>query len=152
MTNKLLLEILWWLITGLVTFAVLYPIYTTLDSYRFGWINVIYIFTFITLTRHIFLLQLTFLANQEKAKLAIIFLAVPAVFLLIQELTLFQSYINREGLGSLVGALPYDRRTNMINYIRNEMFFFGVGAIISSIVLPFRLILSIWRVRNRGTV
>jgi hypothetical protein len=48
--------------------------------------------------------------------------------------------------------LPYDKRDSMIAYIRNQMFFFGMGSILSCVLLPFRLILSIWRGRNRGTV
>jgi len=32
------------------------------------------------------------------------------------------------------------------------MIFFGVGGIITGIILPFRMIISLWRMRNKGTV
>lgn len=153
MDSKQQLEMLWWIITIIVVFAVLYPIYNTLGGeYLYTWTNVIFIVTFITVTRYIFLLQHTWLADKETVKVILVFLAVPAVFLLSQELNLFQTYINKQGLDSIVGKLPYDKRANMINFIRSEMFFFGVGSIISTALLPFRLILSVWRKRNRGTV
>ncbi len=152
MKQKHYLELIWWIITIISTVIVLFPIYTTLDTYRFGWINIIYIITFITVTRYIFLLQHTFLAHIEYLKVIIIFLCIPAVFLLVQELNLFQTYIDKQGVDALVGDLAYGRREPMLAYIRNQMFFFGMGAIISCILLPFRLILSIWRGRNRGTV
>jgi hypothetical protein len=152
MKQKHYLELIWWVITVLITIAVLFPIYSSLPSYRFGWINIIYIVSFITVSRYIFLLQHTFLARIEYLKVILIFLCIPAVFLLVQELNLFQTYIDEEGVDALVGSLPYDKRDSMIAYIRNQMFFFGIGSIVSCVLLPFRLILSIWRGRNRGTV
>lgn len=152
MKQKYYLELIWWAITILIVIAVLFPIYSSLPAYRFGWINIIYIITFITVARYIFLLQHTFLAKREYLKVILIFLCIPAIFLLSQELNLFQTYIDEEGVNALVGNLAYDERDSMIEYIRNQMFFFGMGSIISCVLLPFRLILSIWRGRNRGTV
>ncbi len=152
MKQKHYLELIWWALTILIAVAVLFPIYSSLPSYRFGWINIIYIITFITVSRYIFLLQHTFLAHIEYLKVIFVFLCIPAVFLLVQELNLFQTYIDEEGVDALVGSLPYNKRPSMLAYIHNEMFFFGVGAILSCVLFPFRLILSIWRGRNRGTV
>jgi hypothetical protein len=152
MKQKHYLELTWWMITLLVTVAVLFPIYSSLPTYLFGWINIIYIVTFITVSRYIFLLQHTFLARIEYLKVILIFLCIPAIFLLSQELNIFQTYVDQEGVDALVGDLPFDQRDAMISYIRNEMFFFGIGSIVSCVLLPMRLILSIWRVRNRGTV
>lgn len=146
------LELIWWIVTLIIVVAVLYPIQSNLTSYRFNWINIIYIITFITVSRYIFLLPYTFLARIEYLKVILIFLCIPAVFLLSQELNLFQTYVDGEGVDALVGDLPYEKRDSMIAYIRNEMFFFGMGSIVSCVILPLRLILSIWRGRNRGTV
>jgi len=152
MKQKYYLELIWWIITIIAAIVVLFPIYSTLDDYRFGWINLVYILTFITVSRYIFLLKYTFLARIEYLKIVLIFLCIPAVFLLIQELNLFQTYIDKQGVDALVGELPYGKRESMLAYIRNEMFFFGTGSIVSCIIFPFRLIISIWRGRNRGTV
>jgi hypothetical protein len=40
----------------------------------------------------------------------------------------------------------------MTQYIRSEFLFFGVGSVIVSILLPFRMIISVWRTKNKGTV
>ena len=152
MKQKQYLELLWWFVTIIIAVVVLFPIYTNLNSYKFYWINIIYIITFITVARYIFLLPYTFLAKIEFLKVIFIFLCLPAIFLLSQELNLFQNYIDKEGVDALVGNLPYERRESMLAYIRNEMFFFGMGSIMSCIIFPLRLILSIWRGRNRGTV
>jgi hypothetical protein len=40
----------------------------------------------------------------------------------------------------------------MMNYIRSEMLLFGVAGIISSVIFPFRMLMSVWRYRNQGRV
>jgi hypothetical protein len=60
MKQKHYLELIWWVITVLITIAVLFPIYSSLPSYRFGWINIIYIVSFITVSRYIFCCSILF--------------------------------------------------------------------------------------------
>lgn len=48
--------------------------------------------------------------------------------------------------------LGIEEQYKMGDYIRNEMVFFGVASLTTTFLLPTRMILSIWRVRNRGTV
>ncbi|MFN7118078.1 MAG: hypothetical protein ACK4TA_14855, partial [Saprospiraceae bacterium] len=104
-----------------------------------------------TLSRYIFLLPYTFLANRQRLKVALIFLCIPVVFLLIQELNRFQTYLDYNGLEVLLGNFSTQPEESLINYTYNEMLLFGVGSVVSGIVFPFRLTLSIWRRRNRGT-
>jgi hypothetical protein len=152
MNNKIILELIWWTFTAVVTAAVLFPIYASTQHYTFYFTNVLFIVTFITVSRYIFLLKFTFLAHLQILKIAIVFLAVPFIFFLIQELNLFQTFLDEEGAEAMIGRMPFQAQENIISYIRSEMLLFGVGSIISCILLPFRMILSVWRVRNRGTV
>lgn len=152
MSRTTLLELVFWIFTALAALVVMLPIITEVEGYPFWFINIIYIVTAITATRYIFLLQHTFLARRQPLKVALVFLCIPFVFYLIQELNHFQTFIGEEGMDALVGSLPYRRRNNMADYIRSEMLFFSVGSIISSVILPFRLLSSYWRTRNRGTV
>jgi len=152
MYRKALLEIIFWAFTAVVAFAVLFPVVNEIKTYPFLFINVVYIVTAITVTRYMFLLQHTFLAHRQALKVALVFLCIPFVFYLIQGLNHFQTFIDEQGLDALVGSLPYQRRNNMADYIRNEMLFFGTASIISSAAFPFRLLASVWRNRNRGTV
>ena len=151
MNRKALLEILFWAFTALVAAIVLLPIINEVEGYPFFCINVVYIVTAITVTRYLFLLPHTFLAHRQVLKIALVFLCIPFVFYLIQELNHFQVFIDEEGLDALVGNLPYRRRNNMVDYIRSQMILFATGSIISSVAFPFRLIVSVWRTRNRGT-
>ena len=147
------IEFIWWLFTALLIAAVLLPIYSAIYfRYPFYWINSIYIICFVTLTRYTFLLQQTFLAKQQALKVIIFFLCLPLGFYLIQELNTFQTFLDEEGWDAVVGNLDYGKRNGMINYMRNQMLLFGVGSIISTVVFPFRLLISFWRTRNRGTV
>ncbi|HQU59067.1 MAG: hypothetical protein KDD02_01440 [Phaeodactylibacter sp.] len=152
MGRKAQLELFFWIFTAVITVAVLLPILTAVDHYPFLFVNIVYIVAAITVTRYLFLLPHTFLARQQQLKVVFFFLFLPFLFYLIQELNHFQVYLDEEGLDSVVGKLAYEHRNNMVDYIRSEMILFGVMAIIGSIALPLRLLISVWRMRNRGTV
>lgn len=146
------IELLWWVFTVILVFAVLLPILTSIHAlYPFYFVNVIYIITFVTLSRFTFLLHQTLLAKRQVLKIVIFFLCIPLIFYLIQELNAFQVFLDEEGWDAVVGNLAYGNRNGMINYMRNEMIFFGVGSIIAAILFPLRLVVSVWRTRNRGT-
>jgi dipeptide/tripeptide permease len=146
------LELFWWLITGLVLAAVLLPIYFNIGNFPFYRLNIVVIICFITLGRYIFLLPYTFIARREVWKIVIVFLCIPLVFYLVQELNYFQTFIDERGVESLVGKRPADKQMQWVYFIQNEILLFGVGAVIATVIMPFRLILSVWRGRNRGTV
>ena len=152
MQKKLQLELLWGLLSLIVVIAVLFPIFYKLDHYPFTSINVIFILVFITFTRYVFLLRDTFLASLQYVKIAIILLSPIIIFYLINEINYFQTFMDEEGMDALVGNLAYDERNDMANYIKNELLLFGVGSIVSALFLPLRLVLSVWRGYNRGTI
>ena len=143
------LELIWWLITAIAIALVLLPIYSSLgQNFPFYTVNIVFIAGFITLTRYLFLLKHTFLAERTYLKLALMFLSVPAIFLLVQEVNLFQVYVDENGAEALVGSLPRDRQLPMMAYIRNEMVLFGVGCTIAAIAFPLRMVMSLWRRYN----
>jgi len=45
-------------------------------------------------------------------------------------------------------AVSKNRLENVVNYVRSEMLFFGVGSIIVAIIMPFRMVMSVWRTYN----
>ncbi len=142
------LELIWWLITAIVAAVVLFPIIRKLPDFPFLWSNVAFVVAFITLTRYIFLLRYTFLADRMLLKVTLFFLCIPIAFLLVQEINAFQVYLDENGPDSLVTSLPSAEQNGMMTYIRSEMLLFGVGSVISSIILPIRLLVSIWRRYN----
>lgn len=139
------LEIVWWLITAVVAATILFPIYYQLPDYQFLWSNLILIVLAITFTRYIFLLRYTFLASWRYIKVAVIFACIFIAFLVVQEINIFQTFLDENGIEPIVGTLAREDQEPMIKYIRSEMLLFGVTALIGCIVLPMRLVVSIWR-------
>ncbi|MDX1940015.1 MAG: hypothetical protein SFU99_05650 [Saprospiraceae bacterium] len=64
----------------------------------------------------------------------------------------FQTYLDYNGTEALLGQTNIEVSSGLIRYTYNEMLLFAVGSIISSVIFPFRLAISLWRGRNRGTV
>ena len=150
---SLVLEIVWWIFTLLLVAGVLYPIYSKANAtYPFYKSTILFVVVFVTFTRYIFLLKHTFLAHFEKLKLAIILFSAITIFLLVNELNFFQTHLDEKGIGSFLGHLSLPEQDSLGAYIRNVLLFFGAGSIIAAIVLPLRLVVSIWLGRNRGTV
>ncbi len=152
MTQKVQLELYFWLFTLLVTAAVMLPILTSVPGYPFTFVNIVYVIVAITMTRYLFLLKHTFLAKRQSLKVVVVFLCIPLIFYLVQNLNYFQTYLDEEGPEAIIGKLAYTEQQNLLVYIRSELLLFGVMSIISSVLLPFRLVLSVWRTRNRGPV
>lgn len=148
----LVLELLWWIVTAIVVFAVLYPIQKAMHVWPFQTWNIVFVVTLITLTRTIFLLPHTFLAKRQEVKVFLILAMFPFVFYLIGGFNGFLTYVEENTFETLTGHLPAADKKSIENYLWNEMLFFGAGSIIAAPVLAGRLFLSIWRLRNRGTV
>lgn len=155
---KLSLEVVWWIITAIIVFAVMYPIHKAFVDFPFWGINILFIVIFVTYTRYIFLLKHSLIAYNFPVKLFVLFLSLPLTFYLISCLSEFQFFLDEEGQNALLmpgmlrEPLSAADGVNLTNYVRKELFFFSVGSIITAIFMPFRMVKSIWRTRNRGTV
>lgn len=145
-------ELLWWMATAVAVAAVLLPILTRVPDYPFLLGNIIFVTAFITFTRYIFLLKHTFLAYRQVLKVVVFFLFFPIIFLIVEQINHFQTYLDNYGFVPMLGHLPLNTFNNLSRYIYNEMLFFGVGAVVAGVILPFRLLISVWRLRNRGKV
>jgi len=152
MNQKITLEIIWWLVTALITVGVLFPILTTVEEYYFLIPNIVFIVVFVTFTRYIFLLKYTFLAHSQYGKAAFVLTSLVVIFLLGQEVNQFQTFVDENGWEAVIGDRANTSRRTLVEYIHTEMLFFGVGSILSAVALVFRLLISVWRYHNRGTV
>ena len=146
---KLKLEFVWWIVTGLVLVAVLFPILSQVQEYRFLAPNILFVVVFVTMSRHLFLLKHSLLDRYEIPKIVLVFLSVPLAFHLIHSLNIFQTFLDEEGINSLLNELPYAKQRGLSRYIHSEMLLFGIGSIITSALMPVILIVSIWKKRNR---
>jgi len=141
----ILLELVWWIATAIITIGVLFPIWQSTVDYPFWTINIIAIVAAITITRYIFLTDFTFLAKWKYFKVALVSITLPIVFLLIQNLSDFQAYLDEEGLDHILKNLNSADRASMFSYIRSQMLFFGTASIIAGIVMPIKLTKSVWK-------
>jgi hypothetical protein len=82
----------------------------------------------------------------------LVFLSIPIIFNLINNLNYFVTYLDEFSYEAFLGHLGANTRNSLETYIKSEMLLFSVGSIIAAILFPFRLIVSLWRQRNRGTV
>jgi len=150
--QKFKVELFWWMFTSVLVCIILLPIYTKVPFYPFYAENIFFIVAFITFTRYIFLLPLTLIAKFKWIKVFIIAVSVILFFVMSTGMSDFRNFVDEKGLQTLVTNLDVQAQSNLINYIKNEMIFFGVGSIIAGVILPFRMLISLWRMKNRGTV
>lgn len=146
------LELIWWVITAIVVWTILYPVYKAMHVWPYeGW-NIAFVVVSITLTRYIFLLRHTFLAWQQEVKVGLLLLMFPLTFIMVDALNDFMVYIEENTWDGLTGHLPPPDKRAIEDYMWTEMLFFGVGSCIAPPVFAARLFISVWRTRNRGTV
>ena len=150
--SKLYFELIAFAIAFLVAIVILIPLYNNTLNYTFFLSNFLFIFLFITFTRYIFFLRFSIFSHITIAKLIFIFATIPLAVLLMDAFSVFQEYADTIGLQEFVKHLDADRQSGIVAYMRNQMLFFGAGSILTCVLLAFRCIISIWRVRNRGTV
>lgn len=150
--HKIIAELLWWIFTAVVVILVLFPVWKNTIDFPFYVENAMLVIVFITFTRYIFFLPISFIARLKWIKVFIILSVVLFCFILATALGDFRNYMDEKGLQTLVTHLHVTRQTSVMTYIKNEMIFFGTGSIITAILLTFRLIISLWRMRNSGRV
>lgn len=150
--RKYLVDGLFWLVTAVVVCLVLLPIYSKGISFPFIGFNILFIGVALTWTRYIFFLKNLPFSHFTPLKLIFIFTAIPLMIILLDGFTAFQAYHDEVGLQELVPHLSLGDQRTMIKYIKTEYTFFAVSSIICAIILPVRMIVSMWRVRHKGTV
>lgn len=146
------LELIWWVVTAVVVLAVLYPIHKAMYVWPYEAWNIAFMVVLITLARYLFLLPHTFLAKQQEVKVALLILMFPLTFIMVDALNGFMVYIEENTWDPLTGHLPLAEKNSIEQYIWTQMLFFGMGSCLTPPAFAARLMLSIWRTRNRGTV
>ena len=140
------------LMTAVVVVVVMYPIWTQFPEFRFQWTNVLYIIAFLTFTRYTFLLRYTFLATAQNVKIGFILLTLIIILGLVTQIQDFNVWIDAGDPERLMPLVPQSKRDGLLNYIKSEFLFFAVGAVVASAFLAGRLLMSVWRTRNKEGV
>ena len=153
MNKKLVaFEVIWLMITVLVIMLFLLPIYSSVGlTYPFYFENSMVIFIAITFARYIFLLKHHWLTLSNYIKGIFMFVSIPVFIYLMDVLYDFQALYDEQGIGSIMDHLSFKSQKTMGLYIRSQMIFFWVTAFITNAMMPFRMLISIWRKVNKGT-
>lgn len=152
LANRFKVESLWWIITLLIVFLVMFPIYRANPEFDYLWINIMFIVVFVTGTRYIFLLKYTPISHSFWPKVIYMAASVPIFLKLLDFLAEFNVLIDEKGAHSFFPMLATKAQLSLGKYLNTEFVFFGVGAILVAVIFAFRCLVSIWRMRNRGTV
>jgi hypothetical protein len=150
MNTKLSLELVWWVATAVVVSVVMFPIWKDFPSFPFHITNIVCIISFITFTRYAFLLKHTFIANTLYPKIGFILATLVIVGTLLTQMQTFNVWIDSGGTENVLKSVSEKKRMSLLEYIKSEFLLFAVGSMIAAVVLAGRLLVSIWRLRNRG--
>ncbi len=153
MQSKWSVELISWLITALVAALVMIPIHQNFGgNYAFYLTNYINIFLFLTFARYILLLKYAPFSHNSWIKLILLFSCIPLFIFLLDSQYNFLTMLDENGLEPFVLTKNIDTRWEFAKYAKYEFLFFSVGSLMTLIMLPIRMVVSIWRVRNKGTV
>ena len=152
MKQKVLFELTWVAITIVLLAMVLMPIIMSVgNAYPFYIENILVVIIAVTFSRYIFLLKHHWISGSRWYKLFFIFFPIVVFFFLLDSFYDFQRFCDEEGIRSIMSDLHASQQGNLAIYIRTEMVLFWAAAFLSNLIMPFRMIISIWRKINKGT-
>jgi len=151
MKQKLIFEWLWLMITLVLVILILLPIWFAVENkYPFYSENILIILIAITFGRYLFLLRHHWICYSKWFKMFFIFFPIPVFFYLMDSFYDFQRFFDEEGIRSIMNDLTNKDQNQMAVYIRTEMILFWAAAFIANLLLPFKMIRSIYRKRKLG--
>lgn len=145
-------ELIWLLFVILICVLVLLPLRSILPTYPFTFINILFIAVFLLLCKHSFFIKYSFFAKWQKFKVGLFFLCIPLIFKLVEFINYFITYIDENAFDSFITNTSPARLKSLSTYIYNEMLLLGVASVVVTVFFAFRVLLSVWRWRNRQTI
>lgn len=150
---KLIMAIISWTMIAAITYFVIEPLFGVFQNPKYVRDTAIFTVIFCAYVRYIFMLSTTFLSHLQKVKIVMIFLSIPIIFYTIQSMNDFESFYGDDGMSSFdgffVANVSFEKQQEVMHYLKDVIFFFGVGTVIASIALSIRLLKSYWRVFNK---
>ncbi len=152
MNKKLQLELIWWLVTGIVVVAVMLPIWQTMPNFPFFSTNIVYILAMLTFARYAFGLEYTFLSHAMKVKMVFLLFSLLILGLFIGPLNDFQRWWDEGDHDTIFQTIPFAKRDGLSSYIKSEFSFFAIGGFLACLWFTTRLFRSVWRQWNNEGV
>ena len=147
---KWMAEILFGIMAIVIAVLVMHPIHDYYgDNFVYYESNYAFIVLFITYTRYLFLLRFTPFSHNLWIKLILVFASIPLMLWLVDDTYDFRRMLEEVGLEPLVQSNNLETRLSLARYAKYEYLFFSTSAIITIVLMPFRMVVSIWKVRNK---
>jgi len=143
-----LIELIWFLLTGVVVFLVILPIRLEIYGFPFERTNIYFIVVFITFLRWLLLLKTTPFHKIQAVKVIIGVAALWIMLYSIRQFGLFQNFLDEKGIQTITAHLSESRQIALAKYIPSEFIFFAIGSILVCLMMPFRMLVSVWRTYN----
>ncbi|CAH0998760.1 hypothetical protein LEM8419_00108 [Neolewinella maritima] len=143
-TTTAAFELTWWAFTLVLAGLVLLPIHSAVPNFPFFLPNFIYVVTAVTVTRYLFLLQVSWLRDRFIVGALLALALIPLIFYMVQAFNGFVVYFDERGPDVLVQGLDNEVGTTIDRYMHAEYRFFGVWAVVASAMMPFRIIYNAW--------
>ena len=147
--NRIILLAIYLVICSVILALLLFPVYTELFlNYPFYTYNIL-TFGFSSMAIYAMFFGKYSIFDNSRITLTIIICSVP-IFLIVLTDIYFNliEFNNTEGFQSLTSSLNAQKSKQLSNYIRSVSLFLSITSLIASIVLPIKLIRSIWRKTN----
>ena len=148
--SKTVMTILWLIFTLLLIAIVHWPIYSNQIDYQFYFNNILFLIVFIVFFRYIFLIKHTFIENTIFIKLIIMPLGIFMSIYSYMALNDFIEFYQGNGIYFLLDHFSLEKQTSLGNYIQRQYMFLGVAALVTSVIIHMRMLISVFRVYNRG--
>jgi hypothetical protein len=150
--SKWIVEILGWSIAIIIAAVLIYLLNSNLINYKFVKVNFLGIFFFFTFTRYILMLKYTPFSHNAWIKAILLFACIPLFFYFMDGMYEFLRMLDEQGIEPFVNSDNAEFRWNFAKFTKYQFLFFITGTMCMLFMLPVRMIVSIWRVRNKGTV
>ena len=138
-------ELLWIFIAALVAVAVIAPAYINAGPYTLLWRNFAIVAAAVTVIRLIFFHRSVPWLGSIFMKAAISIATIPVFLFTVLTINEVQNLVDAEGLGAMFTNSEDPDALFWGRYVRNEVLFFGSSLLISLVVLPFTLAVTVWR-------
>jgi hypothetical protein len=149
--DKIIFESIWWAVTLVILTVVMFPIWKDYPDYPFNITNIVYIVCFVTFTRYAFFLKHTFIAPWQNGKIAFVLCVFAISGILMVQLQDFNVWYDNGDPDILLKSVKRENvRAGLLDYIKTEFLFFSVASVIAAFLLAGRLLVSVWRLKNRG--
>lgn len=135
----------------LLPIAVLWPVFSNGVDYIFYFHNILLIILSALYVRYIFFLEFTWIKNTIIPKLILMFAGIFSAVYSYYILNKFTGFYNENGIYHALNSMELSKQYLLGNYIYRQFIFFASFTIVTGIIIPVRMLISVWRVFNKGT-